>query len=408
MKITVQKFGGTSVGTPGRIRDVAQKIVQRRQEGESLAVVVSAMAGETDRLIRLSNDVSDSAYLREYDVLLASGEQVSAALLSMALQDLGVPARSFLAYQLPIITSDSHSLAMIQRIEVQALYDCLSEGNVAVIAGFQGTTVNGDITTLGRGGSDTTAVALAASLNAACCEIFTDVDGVYTCDPNVYSRARMLERISYDEMMELAVLGARVLHSRCVEMAKKYNVNIRVRSSFNDGKGTRVCEESEKMEGALISGITYSKGEARISVLGVPDRPGIAFQIFDSLALEGINVDMIIQNVGRSNMTDLTFTVPSSELDRAVTRIKQVAHDIKAEGVLADGDIAKISIVGAGMKSHPGVASRMFGALAREGINIIMISTSEIKISCIIDVRYTELAVRVLHDEFELEKEPGS
>ncbi len=407
MQITVLKYGGTSVGSAERIREVARKVALRYQEGESLAVVVSAMSGETDRLIGLSGEVSGSPDLREVDVLLASGEQVSAALLALALQDLGVPARSFLAFQLPIVTDDNHSLALVQHIEVHVLERHLQERKVAVIAGFQGITTGGDITTLGRGGSDTTAVALSAAIQANSCEIFTDVNGIYTCDPNIYSRARKLEQISYDAMMELAVLGARVLHPRCVELAKKYNVTIRVRSSFDDDPGTQVSEEREQMEGALISGVTYSKGEARISVFGVPDRPGIAFQIFNSLALGSINVDMIIQNVGRSNLTDLTFTVPANDLDRAVKRVEQVAEEIEAEGVLADRDIAKVSIVGAGMKSHPGVASRMFGALAREGINIVMISTSEIKISCIIETRYTELAVRVLHDEFALDRDQG-
>ncbi len=406
MQITVLKYGGTSVGSAERIREVARKVALRYQEGESLAVIVSAMAGETDRLVGLSGQVSGYPDLRELDVLLASGEQVSAALLALALQDLGVPARSFLAFQLPIVTDDNHSLALVQHIEVHALKRHLQERKVAVVAGFQGLTTGGDITTLGRGGSDTTAVALSAAIQADSCEIFTDVNGVYTCDPNIYPRARKLEQISYDEMMELAVLGARVLHPRCVELAKKYNVTIRVRSSFDDGPGTQVSEERGQMEGALISGVTYSKGEARISVFGVPDRPGIAFQIFNSLAMESINVDMIIQNVGRGNLTDLTFTVPVADLDRAVKRVEQVAREIEAEGVLTDRDIAKVSIVGAGMKSHPGVASRMFGALAREGINIIMISTSEIKISCIIETRYTELAVRVLHDEFALERDP--
>jgi len=408
LSIIVQKYGGTSVGSPERIQEVAKRIAFRQEEGLSLAVVVSAMAGETDRLIGLSREVSAAPALREYDVMLASGEQVSSALLAMALQDLGVPARSFLGFQLPIFTDNTHSYAALKRIEVDELCQSLGQGNVAVVAGFQGITTGGDITTLGRGGSDTTAVALAAALAADCCEIYTDVDGIYTCDPNVYSRARKLQQIAYDEMMELAVLGAKVLHSRSVELAKKYKVNVWVRSSFNNSKGTRVCEGGEIMEGALVSGITYSKGEARISVLSVPDRPGVAFRIFDSLAADGINVDMIIQNIGRSNLTDLTFTIPAAELDRAVELVEKVAAEIGAQGVLTDQDIAKISIVGAGMQSHPGVASRMFGALAREGINIIMISTSEIKISCIINARYTELAVRVLHDEFELEKEPGN
>ncbi len=400
----VQKYGGTSVGSIERIKEVAGRIAARRSEGNELLVAVSAMAGETDRLISLAEEVSPLYPDREYDMLLASGEQVSIALLSMALNAMGVPARSFLSFQLPIVTDERHSLALIREVGTERILRSLERGEVAVVAGFQGVTPVGEITTLGRGGSDTTAVALAAALKADFCEIYTDVSGVYTCDPQVYAAARKLARVSYEEMMEMAGLGARVLHPRCVELARKYGVNILVRSSFNNEGGTWVSEEDEGMEGALISGVTYTKGEAKVSIMGVPDRPGIAARIFNALSDKGINVDMIIQNVSRDNMTDVTFTVPQADLNRVVLLMERVAQEIGAEGVLSNSDIAKVSAVGAGMKSHPGVAARMFSALAGEGINIMMISTSEIKVSCVIDSRYTELAVRVLHDAFGLER----
>ncbi len=400
-KIIVQKYGGTSVGTVERIREVARRIQGRKNKVDEIVVVVSAMGKETDRLVSLARELG-TASLREQDVLLSSGEQVSVALLSMALLERGVKARSFLSFQLPIVTDERHSAAIIKQINVKNILDSLHEGEIAVVAGFQGITLSGNITTLGRGGSDTTAVALAAALNADFCEIYTDVDGVYTCDPQVYGAARKLRTISYEGMMELAGLGAKVLHNRCVELARKYNVKILVRSSFNNSEGTWVCEEEEEMEGALISGVTYSRGEAKISVLGVPDKPGIASLIFIPLADMGINVDMIIQNIGRNKAADVTFTVPEEELAKALQVVNKVATELGAEGVDYDQNIAKISIVGGGMRSNPGVASKMFQALAREGINIMMISTSEIKISCVIDARYTELAVRILHDAFEL------
>lgn len=402
MRIIVQKYGGTSVGTVERIKNVAQRIALRKNEVDGIVVVVSAMGKETDRLLSLARDAAGFPSLREQDVLLASGEQASAALLAISLEEQGIKARSFLSFQLPIITDEKHASALIKEINVSKLLNSFQEGTVAVVAGFQGITSGGEITTLGRGGSDTTAVALSAALNADYCEIYTDVEGVYTCDPQVCEAARKLKRISYESMMELAGLGAKVLHYRCVELARKYNVKICVRSSFNNAEGTLVCEEDEKMEGTVISGVTYSRGEAKISILGVPDKPGIASLIFIPLAEIGINVDMIIQNISRQNTADLTFTIPAEELEKALPAVQKVADEIGAEGVHHDRHIAKISIVGGGMRSNPGVASRMFQTLAHEGINIMMISTSEIRISCIIDARYTELAVRALHDAFNL------
>lgn len=402
MKIIVQKYGGTSVGTAERIKNIAKRIALRKNDVDAMAVVVSAMGKETDRLLSLARNVAGFPSLREQDVLLASGEQVSSALLAISLAEHGIKARSFLSFQLPIITDERHAGALIKEINISKLLHSFQEGEVAVVAGFQGITSGGEITTLGRGGSDTTAVALAAALNADYCEIYTDVEGVYTCDPQVYGAARKLKRISYESMMELAGLGAKVLHHRCVDLARKFNVKILVRSSFNNAEGTWVCEEDEKMEGTLISGVTYSRGEAKISVLGVPDKPGIASLIFIPLAEMGINVDMIIQNISRQNTADLTFTIPAEELENALQVVTKLAHEIGAEGVNHDRNIAKISIVGGGMRSNPGVAAKMFQTLAREGINIMMISTSEIKISCVIDARYTELAVRALHDAFNL------
>ncbi len=402
MSILVQKYGGTSVGTVERIEEVARRVARRHDKTKHIIVVVSAMVGETDRLISLARAISPDPVPRELDVLLSSGEQVSAALLAMALNKLGRDTCSFLSFQLPIRTKGNHVAARIREIETEKIRRVLDEGKIVVIAGFQGIDEQGDITTLGRGGSDTTAVALAAALGAKCCEIYTDVDGVYTCDPQLHFAARKLAKISYEEMLELSGLGAKVLHSRCVELAMKYGVRLLVCSSFNNEKGTWVDKEGETMEGALISGVTSSKGEAKLSILGVPDRPGIVHQIFAPLAESGINVDMIVQNISRKNSSDVTFTVPSVELARTLEIVKKIAGELGAEGTLADKNIAKVSIVGAGMKSHPGVASKMFGALAAEGINIQMISTSEIKISCVIEAKYAELAVRVLHDVFEL------
>jgi aspartate kinase len=402
--LIVQKYGGTSVGDIDRIRNVAHRVAKLHHEGNDVVVVVSAMAGETDRLIRLAYQVFETPGLREYDSLISTGEQVSAALLAIALQSMGVPARSFTGPQIRILTDNAFSQARIRKVEVKALRDELKAGRVPVVTGFQGVDKNGDITTLGRGGSDTTGVALAAALKADLCEIYTDVEGVFTTDPNISPDAQKVARISFDEMMEMASLGAKVLQIRSVEFAKKYNVHMHVRSSFSDKSGTLVVKEDEKMEGVLVSGITLDKNEARLTIVRVPDKPGIASKIFTPISEAKIVVDMIIQNTSADGYTDLTFTVPKSDFKRALKLIKQTAEEIKAQEVLADENISKVSIVGAGMRSHWGVASKMFGALARENINILMISTSEIKISCVIDAKYGELAVRILHKAFGLEK----
>ncbi len=404
MALIVQKYGGTSVGDLNRIRNVAHRVQKTRREGDDVVVVVSAMAGETDRLIQLCHQACDSPGLREYDCLISTGEQVSAALLAIILQSLGVPARSFLGPQVRIITDSAFSTARIQNVEVSRLRKELKAGVIPVVTGFQGVDKKGDITTLGRGGSDTTGVALAAALKADVCEIYTDVEGVYTTDPNICPEARKLARISYDEMLELASLGAKVLQIRSVEFAKKYNVPIHVRSSFTEKSGTWVVKEDEKMERVLVSGVTLNKSEARITVVRVPDRPGIASKIFSPISDVNIVVDMIIQNTSADGSTDLTFTVPKVDMKKALKLVQKTAEEIKAQEVLADENIAKVSIVGAGMRSHSGVASKMFTALSKESINILMISTSEIKISCVIEAKYGELAARVLHQAFGLEK----
>lgn len=404
MALIVQKYGGTSVGDVSRIRNVAHRVMKTRREANDVVVVVSAMAGETDRLIQLAHTVSGSPELREYDSLISTGEQVSAALLAIALQTMGVPAKSFLGPQVRIVTDSQFSTARIQKVEVARLCREIKAGITPVVTGFQGVDKNGDITTLGRGGSDTTGVALAAALKADVCEIYTDVEGVYTTDPNICAEARKLGRISYDEMMELASLGAKVLQIRSVEFAKKYNVPIHVRSSFTEKSGTWVVKEDEKMERVLVSGVTLNKNEARITVVRVPDKPGTASRIFSPISEANIVVDMIIQNNSADGSTDLTFTVPKVDMKKALKLVKKTAEEIKAQEVLADENIAKVSIVGAGMRSHSGVASMMFTALAKENINILMISTSEIKISCVVEAKYGELAARVLHEAFGLEK----
>ncbi len=405
MALIVQKYGGTSVGTIERIKNVARRVIKTKDEGHDVVVIVSAMAGETDRLINLAYQITSTPDEREYDVLISTGEQVSVALLSMAIQSMGYKARSYLAYQVKIITDSAFSKARIQRINSEKIFEDLRNGYIVVIAGFQGIDEQGNITTLGRGGSDTTAVAIAASLKADICEIYTDVDGVYTTDPNICPNARKLDVITYDEMLEMASLGAKVLQTRSVEFAKKYNVPIHVRSSFNESKGTMVIKEEDRMEAPVVSGITYSKNEAKITVVRVPDRPGIAAKIFTPLAEANIVVDMIVQNVSADGYTDLTFTVPKSDLKKAIRIVEAVKDEIKAAAVLGDENIAKVSIVGVGMRSHSGVAAKMFSTLASENINILMISTSEIKISCVIEPKYTELAVRVLHDAFNLGSE---
>lgn len=404
MALIVQKYGGTSVGDLSRIRNVARRVAKTRQEGNEVVVVVSAMSGETDRLIQLAHQASDNPDLREYDVLISTGEQVSAALLAIILHAMGVPSKSFLGPQLRIVTDNAFSKARIQKVEIKRMQKELKAGIIPIVTGFQGVDKNGNITTLGRGGSDTTGVALAAALRADVCEIYTDVEGVYTTDPNICPEARKLSCITYDEMMEMASLGAKVLQIRSVEFAKKYNVPIHVRSSFTEKSGTFVIKEDEEMERVLVSGVTYNKNEARITVVRIPDKPGIASRLFSPICNANINVDMIIQNSSADGYADLTFTVPKADFKKALKLVKNTAEEIKAQEVLADENIAKVSIVGAGMVSHAGVASKMFTALAKENINILMISTSEIKISCVVDGKYGELAARVLHQAFGLDK----
>jgi aspartate kinase len=400
MSLLVQKYGGTSVGTVERIKQVAEKIHAARRAGNEVVVVVSAMAGETNRLVDLAHEISEMPDEREKDVLLASGEQVSIALLSLALKELGQPARSFLGHQVRIETDKAYGKARIRNIDSTKIVQSLQAGEVVVIAGFQGVDEDDNITTLGRGGSDTSAVALAAFLNAEACEIYTDVEGVFTTDPGICQDARKLARVSYDEMIELASTGAKVLEIRSVEFAKNFSVPVHVRSTFADVEGTWLVKEDESMDGVLVSGVSYDKNEAKITLVRVPDRPGLAAQIFGPIADAHIVVDMIIQNASEDGTTDLTFTVSKADHKKALSIVEQTLPLLKAKGVKVDTDIAKVSVVGVGMRTHAGVAAKMFEVLAREGINIEMISTSEIKISVVIDAKYTELAVRVLHKAF--------
>jgi aspartate kinase len=411
MALVVQKYGGTSVGTVDRIRNVARRVAETRDRGNEVVVVLSAMSGETNKLVGLANEISEFPSEREYDVLVATGEQVTISLLTMCLQSMGYQAKSYLGHQVPIVTDSSFSRARIEHICDQKIREDLKKGAIVVVAGFQGVDREGNLTTLGRGGSDTSAVAVAAALKADVCEIYTDVDGVYTTDPRIVSDASKIDRISYDEMLEMASLGAKVLQIRSVEFAKKFGVVVHVRSSFNDNPGTLVMKEDADMETVLVSGVTYNKDEAKISVMRVPDKPGIAARLFTPLSKGNITVDMIIQNVSHEGYTDLTFTVPRGDFKKAMKVVEAAGRDIGATGVQGDENIAKISIVGVGMRSHSGVASKMFEVLSGEGINIQMISTSEIKISCVIDAKYTELAVRLLHEAFGLAKKdvnPGS
>ena len=408
MARVVQKYGGTSVGSVDRIQNVARRVAETWKQGHQVAVVVSAMAGETNRLIDLANQVSKKPSMREYDVVVSTGEQVSIGLLSMALEDLGVPAKSFIANQIKVFTDSVHGKARILDIESENLKAALEERKVAVIAGFQGLDPTDNITTLGRGGSDLSAVAIAAAVDADVCEIYTDVDGVFTTDPNVCSRARKIDRISYDEMLEMASLGAKVLQTRSVEFAKKYNVPIHVRSSFTQNEGTYVVKEESTMEKVLVTSVTYNKDEAKISLCRVADVPGVAARIFSPLAENNIVVDVIIQNISKDGFTDLTFTVPKSELKDALAILHPVAEELKVQEIVTDEDVSKVSIIGVGMKTHAGVAAKMFQTLSDEGINIQMINTSEIKISCVIKEKYTELAVRALHDAFDLTKGESS
>ena len=407
MSLIVQKFGGTSVGSVERIRRVAAQAIAAHKEGDHVVVAVSAMAGETNRLVGLVEEVSNRYSKREYDVVVSAGEQVSVGLLAIAIEAMGFRARSYLGWQICFRTNSVHSKARIQEIDDFRIRADLEKGYIVVVAGFQGVDGQNNITTLGRGGSDTSAVALAAALGADRCDIYTDVDGVYTSDPRMVSTARRLERISYDEMLEMASLGAKVLQTRSVELAKKYKVPLRVLSSLQTGKGTLLTEEDETMEKVMVSAITCNKDEAKITILGVPDKPGVAATIFGALADANINVDMIIQNISETRETDLTFTVPRGDYLQALEILNAPMAQVGARDVKGDQNIAKVSAIGVGMRSHSGVAQRMFRALAIEGINIQMISTSEIKVSVVLDEKYTELAVRTLHDAFELDKDAG-
>ena len=402
--LIVQKYGGTSVGNPERIKNVAKRVVRTKDEGHDVVVVVSAMSGETDKLINLASQVNENPDPREMDMLVSTGERVTIALLTMAIQSLGYKAQSFTGRQAGIISDCVHTKARIESIDDARVRADLAEGKVVIITGFQGIDDDGSITTLGRGGSDLSAVAVAAALKADLCDIYTDVDGVYTTDPNMVPQARKLAKISYDEMLELASLGAKVLQTRSVEFAKKYNVPVRVLSSFNDNPGTLVTKEDSDMEKVVVSGVAYDKNQVKVTVQGVPDKPGVAAKIFNAISENNIVVDMIIQNIGEGGLTDMSFTVPKTDSRKIMELMKKVVAEIGAKNVNIKDDIAKISIVGVGMRSHSGVAAKMFSAMAKEGINIMMISTSEIKISCVIDAKYTELAVRVLHDTFEMDK----
>ncbi len=408
MALIVQKYGGTSVADIEKIKAVANRVLEYHKQGHKMVVVLSAMAGQTDRLITLAKELTDEPDPRELDVLMSTGEQVSIALFAMAVKAMGYDASSLLGFQVAIHTDALHGKARIHEVDTSRIMRELEQNRIVAVAGFQGLDEEGNITTLGRGGSDTTAVALAAALNADMCEIFTDVDGVYTTDPNVCPKARKLDKISYEEMLEMASLGAKVLEIRSVEFAKKYNVPIHVRSTFSKEKGTMVVAETKDMEKIVVSGVTYNKNEARVTIKRVPDQPGIASQIFEPVFKSGIVVDMIVQNTSEDGFTDLTFTVPKTDFHRTLKLVRDVAEKIGAEEVMGDEDIAKVSIIGVGMRSHAGVAQKMFGALAKENINIMMISTSEIKISCIIEEKYTELAVRTLHNAFGLDNEGPS
>ena len=404
MTLIVEKYGGTSVGSVERINAVAQNVANSVKSGDRLVVVVSAMSGETNRLIGLAKEICEQPCPREMDVLTSTGEQVTIALLSLALQQIGISACSYTGYQIPIRTDSVHGKARIEHIDADRVHADLDNGNVVVVAGFQGISEENKITTLGRGGSDTTAVAMAVALNADECRIFTDVDGVYTADPRMVMDARRLESITFEEMLELSGAGAKVIQIRAVEFAGKYNVPLRVLSSFEPGPGTLITYEDKNMEQPLISGITVVENEAKITVRGVPDKPGIAYSILGPISAADINVDMIVQNIGTDGLTDFTFTINQEDLQKSMDLLEPVVKELKAETVVGDTNLAKISAVGVGMRSHAGIATAMFRALSEKGINIQMISTSEIKISVTIDKEYTELAVRTLHKAFGLEQ----
>jgi aspartate kinase len=407
--LVVQKFGGTSVGSIDRIRNVARRAIAAQKKGDDIVVIVSAMSGETNRLLGLAHEMVGVPDAREMDVIAATGEQVAAALTAMAIQNEGGKARSLLGHQVKILTDGAFTKARIKTIEGSKIFETLKQGHIAVVAGFQGVNEHGDITTLGRGGSDTSAVAIAAAIGANACEIYTDVDGVYTTDPNICPSARKIPRISYEEMLELASLGAKVLQIRSVEIAMKYGVPVHVRSSFSDAEGTWVTGEDKSLEDVVVAGVAYDKNEARVHCVGLNDKPGVVAELFGALAEKNISVDMIIQNVSKESQgrADVTFTLGKSDLARAKPFIEEVAKRVGTTEVRYDEDIVKVSIVGLGMRSHAGIAAKMFRIMAAEGINIQAISTSEIKISCLIHAKYTELAVRALHDAFALALAPG-
>ncbi|MDH5625188.1 MAG: aspartate kinase [Nitrospira sp.] len=402
--LIVQKYGGTSVGSIERIHRVADRVVRTQREGHRIVVVLSAMSGETDRLLKLAHEATPVPDERELDMLLSTGERVTIALLAMELRGRGINARSYTGRQVGIMTDSAHTNARIARVTADRIREALEEGIIPVVAGFQGINAQSDVTTLGRGGSDLSAVALAAALKADRCVIFTDVDGVYTADPNIVPTARRIDKISYEEMLEMASLGAKVLQTRSVEFAAKFNVPVEVNSSFKEGKGTLVTKEDTDMEAVAVAGVTGDRNQAKITIVGVPDKPGVAARIFGTVAEAHINVDMIIQNISQAATTDLSFTVPRVDLKKAVPIIEAVAKDIEAKSVSVTEAIAKVSLIGVGMRSHSGVAAKMFEVLAREGVNIMMISTSEIKISCVIDEKYLELAMRALHTAFGLDR----
>ena len=404
MALIVQKYGGTSVGNIERIHRVAERVERAQKDGHQVVVVLSAMSGETDRLLKLAHEATSSPDERELDMLLSTGERVTIALLAMELRGRGVNARSFTGRQVGIHTDSAHTKERISRVTAERITEALAAGVIPVVAGFQGINASSDVTTLGRGGSDLTAVALAAALKADRCIIYTDVDGVYTADPNIVPAARRLDKISYEEMLEMASLGAKVLQSRSVEFAAKYSVPVEVNSSFKEGKGTLVTREDADMEGVMVSGVTGDRNQAKITIVGVPDRPGIAARVFGAVAHANIVVDMIIQNVSQASMTDISFTVPKADLRNAVDLVQRLSQEIGARSVAVTESIAKVSLIGVGMRSHSGVAAKMFEVLSREGVNIMMISTSEIKISCVIEEKYLELAMRTLHTAFGLDR----
>ena len=405
MALVVQKYGGTSVGNLEKIANVARKVIKAREGGNNVVVVLSAMSGETDRLIQLAQKAAEDPEAREYDALISTGEQVTVTLLAIMLNAMGYPAKSFLGFQVRVLTDQAFKKARILNVETTAILAELRKGTIVVVAGFQGVDLNDNITTLGRGGSDTSAVALAAALKADVCDIYTDVDGVYTTDPNICGNARRLNRITYDEMLEMARAGAKVLQPRSVELAKKYNVPVYVKSTFTDEGGTLVTKEEGDMEKEVVSGVTYDRDQAKITVVHVPDRPGVAARLFTPLSEHNIVIDMIIQNASALGYTDLTFTVSKKDIREATKIVSEVVREVGADKLEVDDNVAKVSIIGVGMVSHSGVAAKMFSTLAREGINIMMISTSEIKVSCVVEAKYAELAVTVLHDAFGLEKE---